>query len=84
MLVLKKLRNLIKERGNRIIAKGKFAVGRFEISDSEFEMAWDSMCVWVAENGYKSTDSDYYELYHNDHNEHPERKFILDICIPVE
>ncbi len=72
------------EIGTRTIAKGKFAVGRFEINDREFEMAWDSMCVWVAENGYKSTDADYYELYHNDHNTHPERKFILDICVPVE
>lgn len=72
------------EIGTRTIAKGKYAVGRFEITDREFGMAWDSMCVWVAENGYKSTDADYYELYHNDHNEHPERKFILDICIPVE
>jgi len=62
----------------------KFAVGRFEIGEKEFSQAWDSMCVWVAENGYKSKDGDYYELYHNDHTQHPEKKFILDICIPVE
>jgi len=63
---------------------GKFAVGRFEISEHEFTQAWDSMCVWVADHGYSSRSKDYYELYHNDHMKHPERKFVLDICIPVE
>ncbi len=72
------------EVGEMIIKKGKYAVGRFEISVTEFEMAWDSMCVWVAENGYTNRDGEYYELYHNDHREHPEQKFILDICVPVE
>lgn len=63
---------------------GKFAVGRFEVGVMEFEEAWNSMCVWVAENGYKERDGDYYELYHNDHMQHPEKKFILDICVPVK
>lgn len=63
--------------------KGKFAVGRFEISPTEFGTAWDSMCVWVVENGYENRDGSYYELYHNDHMQHPEGKFILDICVPV-
>jgi AraC family transcriptional regulator len=72
------------EVGFMKIPKGKFAVGRFEISDKEFEQAWNSMCVWIADHGYQSREKDYYELYHNDHMEHPERKFILDICIPVK
>jgi AraC family transcriptional regulator len=65
------------------VSAGKFAVGRFEITAMEFTRAWDSMCIWVAEKGYKSTDGHYYELYHNDHEQHPEKKFIVDICIPV-
>ncbi len=72
------------EVGTMTVDKGKFAVGRFEIQATDFGKAWDSMCVWVAENGYKNRDGDYYELYHNDHMQHPERKFILDICVPVE
>ena len=72
------------EVGTMTIPKGKFAVGRFEIGVEEFEKAWNSMCVWVAENDYKSRDGNYYELYYNDHTHHPERKFILDICVPVE
>lgn len=72
------------EVGKRTVLKGKYAVGRYEISVTEFEKAWNSICVWVAENGYKSRDGEYYELYHNDYMKHPERKFILDICVPVE
>ena len=72
------------EVGEMTIPKGKYAVGRFEISVTEFEKAWDSISVWVAENGCENRDGDYYELYHNDHMEHPEQKFILDICVPVE
>lgn len=68
----------------KTINKGKFAVGRFEITEKGFEKAWNGMCVWVEENGYKNRDGEYYELYHNDHTQHPERKFILDICIPVD
>ena len=26
----------------------------------------------------------HYEIYQNNHDEHPEKKFIVDICIPVE
>lgn len=72
------------EVGVMEVEEGKYAVGRFEIDATEFTQAWDSMCIWVAEKGYKSADGHYYELYHNDHMQHPEKKFILDICIPVE
>ena len=72
------------EAGLMEVKKDKYAVGRFEISALEFTQAWDSMCVWVAEKGYTSKDGHYYEMYYNDHEQHPEKKFILDICIPVE
>lgn len=81
--------NMIQAEGEilpLLIAAGKYAVGRFEITELEFEKAWNSMCVWVEESGEKENDNDgqYYELYHNDHTQHPERKFILDICIPLK
>jgi AraC family transcriptional regulator len=25
-----------------------------------------------------------YELYYNNHEDHPEKKFILDVCVPVK
>jgi len=66
------------------IPKGKFAVGRFEISSVQFLKAWESMCVWVIENGHGFRDGDYFEIYHNDYRTHPEKKFFVDICIPIK
>ncbi len=72
------------EFGKLSVPGGKYVVGSFEINDQEFGKAWDSVCVWLAESGYQPGDGLPYELYHNDHMEHPERKFIVDICIPVK
>lgn len=66
------------------LQKGMYAVGHFEIKAEEIPKAWESMCIWVIENGYEFRDGDYFEMYHNDHKTHPEQKFILDICIPLE
>lgn len=72
------------EFGNMELPAAKCAVGHFEVTAQEFERAWDNMCVWLSESGYQPADGFPYELYHNDHMEHPERKFIVDICIPVK
>ena len=66
------------------IEKGYYAVGHFEISSEDFEKAWENMIVWVVECGYEFKDGDYFELYHNDYRTHPQKKFIVDICIPVD
>ena len=67
-----------------VIQKGKFAVGHFEITPVAFQKAWESMCVWVMEHAHTFRDSDYFEMYYNDYRTHPEQKFIVDICIPIE
>lgn len=72
------------EIGKMIIESGKYAVGRFEIDETQFQQAWNTMCLWFTESGYQQGEGNTYELYHNNHNEHPERKFIVDICIPVK
>lgn len=72
------------EIGKLTIPAGKFAVGHFEIDVTEFEQAWNTMCLWFTESGYEPGTGNPYELYLNDHTKHPERKFILDICIPVK
>lgn len=67
------------------IPKGKYVTGHFEIpAGPSFQKAWDSVYLWVIENGYKFRDGSYFELYYNDHRTHPEQKFIVDICIPIE
>ena len=72
------------EFGNMTVSAGKYMVGRFEIDETQFKDAWDSVCRNLSESGYQPADENPYELYHNNHEEHPEKKFILDICIPVK
>lgn len=67
-----------------LIRKGSYVIGHFEITADVFQKTWDSMCVWVIENGYDFRDGDYFEMYHNDPKTHPEQKCIVDICIPIE
>lgn len=65
---------------------GKHIVGRFEIEPmgQEFEKSWDGLVLWMSENGYKKAEKNPFEIYYNDYNEHPEKKCIVDLCIPVE
>ena len=72
------------EIGKSTVPAGKYAVGHFEIKETEFEQAWNTMCSWLTESGCQPGDGCTYELYHNDYGDHPEHKFIVDICIPVK
>jgi AraC family transcriptional regulator len=72
------------EIGKMNTPSGKYAVGNFEIDVTEFEQAWNAMCIWISESGYQPADGNPYELYHQDPEQHPENKFVLDICIPVK
>jgi AraC family transcriptional regulator len=72
------------EIGKMTVSGGKYAVGHFEIVETQFEQAWNTMCLWLTESGYEPGEGYSYEMYYNDHTKHPERKFILDICIPVK
>lgn len=69
--------------GRTSIEKGKFIVGSFIIGLDEFEKSWNSLFVWMAENGYKKADRDPFEIYHNDYRIHPEKKCIVDYYIPI-
>lgn len=72
------------EIGLKSIESGKHIVARCEIGIDEFANAWTQLFVWMNENGYKKSDQDPFEIYHNDFNTHPEKKCIVDLCIPVE
>lgn len=72
------------EVGKMNVAGGKYAMARFEITENQFTEAWTSLCAgWLPESGYECDERLPFELFHNNHLEHPQRKFILDICIPV-
>lgn len=72
------------EIGLTSIKAGKFIVGSFVIGMNEFEKSWTGLFIWMNENGYKKADENPFEIYHNNFNEHPERKSIVDFCIPIE
>lgn len=67
-----------------IIEKGKNIVGSFEIEPKDFEKAWSSLFIWMNENGYKKADKFPFEIYYNNFNDHPEKKCIVDLIIPIQ
>ncbi|MBX7154064.1 MAG: AraC family transcriptional regulator [Bacteriodetes bacterium] len=66
------------------IPGGRCIVGSFQIQPAQFEQAWDGLFIWMNEKGYKKSNNNPYEIYHNNYLEHPEGKCIVDICIPIE
>lgn len=72
------------EIGKMVIPGGKYVVGHFEINNHEFQQAWNTMCHWFTESGYQQADGNTFELYHNNFETHPQKKHIVDICIPVK
>ena len=67
----------------KTFSPGKCIVSRFEITPDKFQQAWESSFVWMSENGYKKSEQDPFEIYYNNCQDHPENKFIVDICIPI-
>lgn len=65
------------------IPKGKHIIGSFEIGVEAFEKSWTGLFLWMNENAYQKADRHPFEIYHNNFNEHPERKCIVDFYIPV-
>lgn len=65
------------------IPGGQFAVGHTEIFPDQFGEAWNKLMQWLSTSGYQPDDRMCYEVYLNDHESHPEKKFILDICEPI-
>ncbi|WP_109301252.1 GyrI-like domain-containing protein [Aquimarina sp. AU474] len=72
------------EIGLTTIEQGKYIVGSFEISPQEFEKSWSGLFVWMNENGYKKSEQNPFEIYHNNFNDHPEKKCIVDLYIPIQ
>lgn len=70
--------------GIQTINGGPHAVCHFEIAEDGFKQAWEEAFTWFIHNGYECDDKPCYELYHNNAEEHPQRKWIVDICIPLK
>ncbi len=73
------------EIGKMVIKGGAYAIGHFEIDQSQYGAAWDAlMGGWLPESGYQPADGVCYEDYRNDPKDHPAGKHIVDICVPVK
>lgn len=66
------------------IKGGLYAVCHFEIQSDSFQQAWDDAFTWLVNSGYGCGDKPCYELYHNNAADHPEGKWVFDICIPLK
>ena len=61
---------------------GQYAIGRFEILWDEFQIAWECMFRLIDEHGCQCCDLPF-EVYLNNSETHPEKKWLVDLCIPV-
>lgn len=63
---------------------GLYAVARVEVAGDQFGAAWAALMEWISAHGYRSDKGrPCYEVYLNDQETHPERKFIVDLCEPI-
>ena len=73
------------EIGKMTIPGGRYAVGRFELLKEEYGEAWKFIFgEWLPESGYQPDDRPSFEMYLNNPEEHPEKKCIVNICVPVK
>jgi AraC family transcriptional regulator len=73
------------EVSKMVIPGGRYAVARFEIDPAEYSSAWNAVFGgWLPESGYQPADGPCYELYHGNPDEHPEKKHVFDIVVPVK
>jgi AraC family transcriptional regulator len=43
------------------------------------------MMVWIVEHDYIPNEKQVnYEVYHNNFNNHPQQKSIIEICVPLK
>ncbi|WP_375241109.1 GyrI-like domain-containing protein [Polaribacter sp.] len=68
----------------RILSPTKCIVSRLEITPHQFQQAWEASFAFMVKNGYEKSNIDPFEIYYNNAAEHPENKFIVDLCIPIK
>jgi AraC family transcriptional regulator len=72
------------EIGKLILAKGKYAVVRAEVTPNDFEFVWNWIYgVWLPESGYLPGDKYCFEVYQNSIEEALSGHYIIDVYIPV-
>lgn len=73
------------EIGKMVVPGGKYAVGHFILDADQYKKAWDLIFSgWLPGSGYQPDDRPCFEVYLNNPGEHPEKKSIVDIYLPVK
>ncbi len=73
------------EVGKMVISGGKYVLARFTLTPDLYGPAWKYVYgSWLPESGYQPADGPPFEWYHNDCAQDPEKKSIVDICVPVK
>lgn len=67
-----------------LIDKGKYLVGYFELLDTDFEKAWNTMYLTLIEKGYKFRNANIYEMYEVVNNMPFSQLYKVQMCIPIE
>lgn len=68
-----------------ISISGKYAIGRFELSQNEYALAWQYMYgEWLPDSGCQPRDAFPFEVYVSDPTVNPGGKQLIDIYLPVE
>jgi len=62
----------------------KCIVAAMEIGMDEFEKSWTDLYVWMNDNNYRPSNENPFEIYHNNYQEHPGKKCLVDFHIPIE
>lgn len=66
------------------IRGGSYVVHHAEVTEDAFQQAWQDAFVWLCDSGFEAGDGPCFELYQNNGMEHPEGKWLVDICIPLK
>lgn len=56
----------------------------FEIDTTEFSSTWKKMYEWMKSKNYKPSLSPPFEIILNDYNNHPRKKCIVEMYIPID
>lgn len=71
--------------GKMTVNGGKYVAARFELATDEYQQAWDFVfSQWMPESGYQPDDGPCFEMYLNNPDDHPEKKCVVEICVPVK
>ncbi|MBN1620614.1 AraC family transcriptional regulator [candidate division WOR-3 bacterium] len=73
------------EIGKMTIPSGKYVLANFEIDQNQYQDAWDNVFAdWFPKSGYICDDRPCFEWALNDPDSHPEKKHVINICVPVK